>query len=181
MTNDRRHDWSVARDRIQQRMAELRLSPADLARASGLSEKHVRRLINGDGTEPRHQTMWAMCDALQWTPDSIDRILDGEDPLDADHSGELSRLDQLDGRMQEMEALATTGLDSIRTQQLEMQKFWRLLERLQGDVLAAIADRTAADEAHRAEAAAQAARLRALEIAIAELRQGLHQGDAGQL
>jgi DNA-binding Xre family transcriptional regulator len=136
MTDRRRHAWSVARDHIHARMAELRLSVVDLARTSGLSEKHVRTLLN-DGPEqslPRDQTRWALCDALRWTPDSIDRILDGDEPLESDESGEVSRLDRFDGQLAEMQALADSNLERIRAQQEDMAKLWKRLERLEGAV-----------------------------------------------
>lgn len=154
--NERRHAWSIAREKIQQRMAELRLGVVDLARASGLSEKHVRNLLsNGpEAAAPRAQTRWALCDALQWTPDSIDRILDGFEPIVADDSGDFSRLDVLGARVEELEALQATGLLQYRNQQTEMTKFWTLLQQLRGD-------------------------LRAVETQLAELRRARGQGDAG--
>jgi AraC-like DNA-binding protein len=158
MTDRRRHDWSDVRSHIHARMAELRLSVVDLARASGLSEKHVRTLLN-DGPEqslPRDQTRWALCDALRWTPDSIDRILDGDEPLEAeDASGEVRRLDQIDGRLAEMEALASANLASIRAQTDEMARFWRQFQQLKDDV-------------------------RAVETALTQLRQAPDQGEPGQ-
>ena len=155
MTNHDRHHWGVARSRIIARMAELRLSAADLARASGLSEKHVRRLLNGDDiTVPRDQTLWALCDALKWTADSIDLILDGGEPVAViDESGEVSRSETLARRLAEIEEVATTGLVTLRNQQVEMGKFWRLLEQLTSDV-------------------------RAVEAELAELRQAERRGDA---
>jgi len=158
MTNSHRHEWSVARTRIQARMVEQRLSVADLARASGLSDKHLRTLLNNDGADtpvPRDQTRWALCDALGWTSDSIDRILDGFEPDEAgDESGDVSRLDLLDGRLSEIEALATTGLAQLRNQQDEMAKFWRLLRQLEDD-------------------------LRAVEAALGQLREAQRPGDVG--
>jgi AraC-like DNA-binding protein len=183
MTDRRRHAWSDVRSHIHARMAELRLSVVDLARASGLSEKHVRTLLN-DGPEqslPREQTRWALCDALRWTPDSIDRILDGDAPLevDADESGEISRLDQLDGRLSEIEAVAATGLGQLRTQQEDMAKFWKLLERLQDAVRSSVADRVAAETQLEAADDVLRARLAAVETALAALRRVGRPDDAG--
>ena len=155
-------------------MAELRLGVVDLARASGLSEKHVRTLLNdGPSAVPRDQTRWALCDALRWTPDSIDRILDGFEPVDVDDSGDISRLDLIDARLQEIEAVASTGLGQLRNQQLEMEKFYRLHRRLEDEVRVVVADRVAA-------VAELAARLEAVERALAELRQAQRPDDAAQ-
>jgi hypothetical protein len=102
-------------------MAELRWTPVDLHRASGLSDKHIRTLLNGgDTVVPRNVTLWALCDALGWTTDSIDRILAGEEPVLAfvdDESGEVSRLEALAGRLAEIEAVATAGIEDLRGQQ----------------------------------------------------------------
>jgi AraC-like DNA-binding protein len=184
MTDRRRHAWSVARDHIHARMAELRLSVVDLARTSGLSEKHVRTLLN-DGPEqsvPRDQTRWALCDALRWTPDSIDRILDGDEPLevDADESGDVNRLDLLDGRLSEIESVASMSLAQIRTQQAELAKFWRLLEQLQDAVRSSVTDRVVAETQLEAADDALRARLAAVETALAELRRVERPGDAGR-
>jgi AraC-like DNA-binding protein len=182
MTDHRRHDWSVVRDRIHVRMAELRLSMVDLARASGLSEKHVRTLLN-DGPEqpaPRDQTRWALCDALQWTQDSIDRILDGDEPLESDDSGEVRRLDLLDGRLSEIESVASMGLTQIRTQQAELAKFWRLLEQLQDVGRSSVADRVAAETQLESADSELRVRLAAVEKALAELRQAGRRGDVGR-
>jgi transcriptional regulator with XRE-family HTH domain len=158
MTNSSRQNWAVARTRILTRMAEQRLSVADLARASGLSDKHLRTLLNDNGANvavPRPQTLWALCDAMRWTPDSLDRILDGGEPLEAaDDTGEVTRLELIDGRLQEIEAMATTALGQMRNQQEELSKFWKILRQVQGD-------------------------LRAVESALGELRQARRPGDAG--
>lgn len=165
MSDQHRHaDWSTARNRILQRMAELRLTPTDVIRASGLSDKHVRTLLN-DGPEvsvPRESTRWALCDALQWTQDSIDRILNGEEPVVAvtDDNGEVSPFADLSGRLDEIGAQVSSNLEILRHQDREMEKYWRLQEELQGEVRAA------------------AKRLDAVEKAIAELRRPRRRGGA---
>jgi transcriptional regulator with XRE-family HTH domain len=170
MTNHRRLTWSVARDRIHDRMAELRLSIAELARRSGLSDKHLRTLLNGDGdvVTPREQTRWALCDALEWTQDSIDRILDGADPVAVtqDDSGEVSRLDQIDARLMEIEAQAMAATDQRLTQQDELAKFYHLHQRLAGEVAAGVADLRS--------------RLDAVETELSALRRVVRRGDSEQ-
>lgn len=148
-------------------MADLRMGVVDLARASGLSEKHIRTLLNdGADTVPRDQTRWALCDALGWTPDSIDRILEGLEPVDvtSDNSGDVSPLAELAGRLAEIEALQSTGLETLRAQQEEMVKFFRLHQRLEGAV-----GKTEADLRER---------IAKLEKAVQELRRSQRRGDA---
>jgi transcriptional regulator with XRE-family HTH domain len=142
MTNSHRYDWRVARPRIQQRMAELRLSAADLARASGLSDKHVRRLLNGDDmTVPRDQTLWALCDALRWTPHSIDRILAGGEPTEAeDVTGEVSLTELFARRIGQMEERGDENRSAIAAVSDEQMKLYRQQKRHEGAVADALAD-----------------------------------------
>jgi transcriptional regulator with XRE-family HTH domain len=176
MTDRPRQDWPVVRNAIIQRMADLRLSATDLARASGLSEKHVRRLINGDDeAAPRNQTLWALCDGLGWSQDSIDRILHGDEPLEADpdESGEVTRLQQLDGRVEEIEALATGGLEELRNQANELLKFYRRMERLEDTLRSVEADR----QSGLAEARSTFAELRERLASVESELQGLRQAE----
>lgn len=76
-----RHDWSTVQDRIRERMKVLRIDQAGLARAAGISDATVRGFMNGQPRGiPREPTRWAVCDALGWTQDSIDKILTGGEP-----------------------------------------------------------------------------------------------------
>jgi transcriptional regulator with XRE-family HTH domain len=167
MTNSHRHDWRVARPRIQQRMEELRLSPAQLARASGLSDKHVRRLLNGDDmTVPRDQTLWALCDALRWTPDSIDRILNGDEPIEAeDETGEFSQTELYARRLSQMEERGDENRSAIAAVSDEQLKLYRQQRRHEGEVADALADL----REHLAEVETGAA------LVAAELRERLAQ------
>jgi DNA-binding XRE family transcriptional regulator len=61
-------------------MEALRLDQSDLARATGLSEKTIYNVLSTDNGLKR-KTKWALCDALGWTQDSIDRLLAGEEPV----------------------------------------------------------------------------------------------------
>jgi transcriptional regulator with XRE-family HTH domain len=184
MTNSHRHDWRVARPRIQQRMEELRLSAADLARASGLSDKHVRRLLNGDDmTVPRDQTLWALCDALRWTPDSIDRILAGGEPTEVeDESGEISQIELFARWRAEMERRADENRTAIGVQSDEQMKLYRQQKRHEGEVADALADLREHLVEVETAAALVAAELREhlalLEKAVRDLRQAEPPADA---
>lgn len=63
----------------------LRIDQAGLARAAGISDATVRGFMNGQPRGlPREPTRWAVCDALGWTQDSIDKILAGGEPEELD-------------------------------------------------------------------------------------------------
>jgi hypothetical protein len=109
---------------------------------------------------PSRETKHAgqLCDALHWTTDSIDRILERLEPIDVDESGEITRL----GLARRSPCGNRSSGDrqvsmQLRNQQGEMAKFDRFQKRLEDDV--------------RAVRGQLDARLRAAETAIEELRQ----------
>lgn len=78
---------------IQARREAKRLSIRAAAKAAGFSEglwrqlESGRRVVDKDvvrTVSPKAATAAAACAALGWTPDSIDRLLDGNDPIPLD-------------------------------------------------------------------------------------------------
>jgi hypothetical protein len=66
---------------IRRRMRdELLLTKAELIRASGISDKTLAGYLAGKPVR-RDDKRRDLCAALGWTPDSIDRVLDGQPPL----------------------------------------------------------------------------------------------------
>lgn len=64
---------------VAARLDELRMSQADLVRASGVSHPTVRRL-QFEGVVPSRPKAAAIAEALGWPPDAFDRIVEGGDP-----------------------------------------------------------------------------------------------------
>lgn len=56
---------------------------ADLVRAAGVSDATVRPVMRGTPGNYRPAKLGQIARALGWTSDSIDRILQGEEPIDA--------------------------------------------------------------------------------------------------
>lgn len=63
---------------IEARMTELRIDATALAERSGLSLQVLKQVRSGYRKEYQNRLKWPLCDALGWTPDSIDRLLRGE-------------------------------------------------------------------------------------------------------
>jgi hypothetical protein len=77
------HNWSVVATAIAERMDELAWDQATLVRVSGLSDPFVRGMMNGTPRgSPRPANLRRLAIGLGWTPDSIDRLLAGEDPVE---------------------------------------------------------------------------------------------------
>jgi hypothetical protein len=68
-------------EHIQQRMDELDLDPTKLAAASGLSLPGLANVRKGYRRAYQKRLTIPLCRALKWTPDSIDRILAGGEPI----------------------------------------------------------------------------------------------------
>lgn len=69
------------RDAIDARMNELDLSPTDLEEAAGVSGTGLMNLRRGEVRRYQKRLTSPVCRALHWTPDSIARILRGEEPI----------------------------------------------------------------------------------------------------
>jgi transcriptional regulator with XRE-family HTH domain len=100
-------------------MEALRLSQSDLARATGLSEKTISNVLSTDNGSKR-KTRWALCDALGWTQDSIDRLMAGEEPIlvDADATPSNVRrlpnpIDAIAERISAVERTQSEGLEAM--------------------------------------------------------------------
>lgn len=77
---DQPERWKAVGEAIAARMAQLRLTKAELIRRSGVSDKSLAAYLDGAPIR-RPDKAWALAGALQWTSDSIDRILAGLDPV----------------------------------------------------------------------------------------------------
>lgn len=72
-------DWERVGHIVAERIAELGQSYADLVRTSGVSDATWRKLRRGERVAQRPK-LWLMAEALNWTPDSIERIARGDEP-----------------------------------------------------------------------------------------------------
>lgn len=97
---------------MQRVFAELRLTKAELIRQSGISAKTIDRYLAGEPIVRRDKER-ALCAAVNWTPDSIERILAGGEPVEAsaEKAADSSYDERLDRLERELAALrAELGL-----------------------------------------------------------------------
>lgn len=107
---------------VVKRREQMRLSQADLERASGLSDLTIRRIETGQPIEFRNQTWNKLCDALRWTPESIDLIVDGQEPVVLEPSLPADPLRDLRRRLEELEADVKFLFDLADQDQIERRK-----------------------------------------------------------
>ena len=68
---------------VRERRESLRLSQNDAAARAGLSAGIWNMLENGRRESIRARTAKQIAEALGWTPDSIERLARGEEPVEA--------------------------------------------------------------------------------------------------
>lgn len=73
----------AAKAAIRRRRESRGMSQQDAATASSISLSSWGQVESGDKTALRTKTAQAMSRALGWTPDSIERLARGEEPVEA--------------------------------------------------------------------------------------------------
>ena len=68
---------------VRSRRLALRLSQAQLAAEAGITERTVRLIEHADDADRTMSTMRGVAQALGWTPESLDLILAGQEPVEA--------------------------------------------------------------------------------------------------
>lgn len=110
---------------IERRRKELGLSPGDLAEESGLSRTGIADMRKGYRKLYQDGPKLRVCRALQWTPDSIDRLLNGLPPIVAEPSAtpvpsgrtieqRLAAIEEQLSRLADVPAGIAELLDSVR-------------------------------------------------------------------
>lgn len=100
-------DWRRVGRAIEQRIADRLLSKSEVIQASGVSDKTLNGYIAGEPIK-RIDKKRDLAKALGWTPDSIDRIYRGEDPIEVagqpnvDIVGRVSRLEDRAERIERL-------------------------------------------------------------------------------
>ena len=87
-------------DAIEGRRRQLGLSVGQLARAADLTTEGLRPLRRGEARDYQERTVLNLCRALKWTPDSIDRVLRGESPVE---DGDAAPVGNLEERVKTLE------------------------------------------------------------------------------
>lgn len=77
--NDQTEEWTRVGAAIRGRIRQMRLSKAELIRASGVSYKTLERYMAGEPIVRRDKERDLLL-ALRWPPDAFDRIRAGEPP-----------------------------------------------------------------------------------------------------
>lgn len=110
-------DWRRVGRRADDRRVELGLKIDDVVAASGgnLSRQTWNLIRKGEGGSARRPGKWAaLCHALRWSTDSVERILRGEEPNPVGNDQpELPRVNQLEARLDRLELTFYERLDRV--------------------------------------------------------------------
>lgn len=131
-------DWGRVADSVRSRMASLVIDQAELVRRSGLSDPFVRAIMRGEPRgNPRPANLARLAVALGWTPDSIDRLLDGDDPTEV----EISQRDDVEYRLERLERAVLVLAKSMKRDDSSM---FDRLDRVVADLESQLAAQTRA-------------------------------------
>lgn len=119
---DEDEGWDLVATRLQREMDDRNLTINQLDRASGISYKTIRRLLDGDGVTRRDRLV-VLAQFFGWPSDGFDRIRRGEEPTEEIHidaSGtDLEELRQADPESyDQIMAMAKLALDRARERRL---------------------------------------------------------------
>jgi transcriptional regulator with XRE-family HTH domain len=109
------HTWDDVATRVQTRLVELGVTLKELERQSGVSDSTWRKLLRGEPiTRPDKKRQ--ICEGLRWTSDSIDRILNGGDPMviGADAAGLADQVAMIQAEMMEQRELLEELRDAVQ-------------------------------------------------------------------
>lgn len=80
---------------IDKRMAELDLSPSDLVRDTGFSWTTIGKVRRGERINYSRKLKSKLCRALEWTPNSIDLMFQGDPPIPMHYQSQPERIADL--------------------------------------------------------------------------------------
>lgn len=117
-----RQDWAQVARLVRTRREALNLTQHDAVVASegSISLATWRNIETGANTSYRSSSLIAVCRALGWTPDSIERILGGDDPVEVAAANEdLSlheRMTRVEAALEGFSAAIDGLADEVRAQ-----------------------------------------------------------------
>jgi DNA-binding Xre family transcriptional regulator len=76
--------WDRVAKAVNDRMLDIHLGITELSTKAGISVITIRRVRQGKGASLHAQSLRKLSDALGWTPDSIQRIVNGQGPVVSD-------------------------------------------------------------------------------------------------
>lgn len=133
---DERPISPALRDAIAARMKELALSPSDLIELTGRTGPGLAPLHRGEIRKYQVRLTRPVCDALGWTPDSINRILDGKKPQLADrrHRGGPAGSHSPASRLAVLERLADQAVPQLAEVAVDTETNRERIEALESRV-----------------------------------------------
>ena len=139
-------DWSRVGVALTARVQALAVTKAELLRASGLSQTTLDGYLAGaPRTKYRADKVRDLCIAVGWTSDSIERILQGEEPVlgtEGWRAGFEQKFNELrqqaieatareprGPRMNAFEAMRDSEIESLRTRVADLERRLAAMER----------------------------------------------------
>lgn len=119
---------------IEQRRRALHLTVSELARKAGVSQQGLMPLRRGEVRNYQERLTGPVCGALEWTPDSIDRLISGGEPVELDAATPPVDLAERVERLEQVVLrLGRAMVDRDRDVVLSLEDLSGALESLQTD------------------------------------------------
>jgi transcriptional regulator with XRE-family HTH domain len=102
--------WKRVATQVRSRRNDRRMSQQELASAAGTTDRLIRSIEKAERTTYLRPTLRAVSEALGWSADSIDRILNGQTPIvldapiDATPADLRAEVDRLRGEVNALRA-----------------------------------------------------------------------------
>jgi hypothetical protein len=126
-------DWRRVGNAVTARMEYLSIGPSDIEALGGPTGKPLSGYLDGTPIK-RRDVKRRLCKALGWSPNSIDRILAGDEPMvltdnpgtasavEESPWGTMALLEALDERMGGVESSLSEVLDALRVAGIEVPR-----------------------------------------------------------
>ncbi|MFT6292052.1 MAG: hypothetical protein ACJAR2_002662 [Ilumatobacter sp.] len=109
------------KQRFNARMEQLGLSPSALAAEAGVTVQGLFRLRAGGVHKYQVRMTAPVCAALRWSPDSITRLLNGDEPIEIAPPAQVSRsVGDLQNRLSQVELALAVAI--ARASDLEAKR-----------------------------------------------------------
>ena len=130
------HNAALA-EAIEKRRRALGLTVTGLVTKAGVTAEGLRPLRRGDVRSYQERLTVPVCRALEWSPDSIDRILAGLEPIEVEVNPPdvdlLERIAQMDRDLVALRSLLVETIDRWTAEQRLVVEAMELLKRQADD------------------------------------------------
>lgn len=142
--------WTAVAEHVAEAMTAQAMSQAELVRRSGVSEWTVRKVMRGTPGSHRPDRLRKIARALGWSADSIERVLDGGEPLVLEAATDSDVIVELRRQVVDSAEVAEQALEVAKAALAEAGRMGAELAELRQGLRADVDERLSRGLDHRA-------------------------------